>query len=477
MKNENQNSYKKLFSNTIIFAIGSFSSKLLVFLLLPLYTRALSKGELGSVDLIVQLANLVLPLATLSIAESVIRFGLDRKYNNATVFSTGIVITLAGLAVFTAAVPLFSHTKYVKGFGLLFFGYVLCAGIKLVLSEFVRARGLVKLYAFNGILTTFLMLTLNIIFLLVMKTGIKGYLLAIVLSDLVSIIFLFFIAELYRFLKLRYFSKEIAKQMLAFSVPLIPAAVMWWVTNVSDRFLVQHFMGNDANGIYTIAYKIPTIITTIYAMFNQAWNMSAITESDSKGRARFYKNVFDSNQSVLYVLAAAVMVMLIPLTKILVESSFFISYKYAPILIVATVFTCFTSFLGSIYAAAKKTKHSFFTSLLGAVVNIILNLILIPKFGINGASFATLVSYALVFVIRMIDIKKFAPFKVIPGRILVNTLLLTIMAYCIVLMNRLVALPLIILFVIILAINYSHLEKAFKKVLPKRILRLIPFIK
>jgi len=76
MKSKNQNIYSKLFSNTIIFAIGSFSSKILVILLLPLYTNALEPSQFSSVDLIIQIANLMLPIATLSIAESIIRFGL-----------------------------------------------------------------------------------------------------------------------------------------------------------------------------------------------------------------------------------------------------------------------------------------------------------------------------------------------------------------------------------------------------------------
>lgn len=477
MNNENQNVYKKLFSNTIIFAIGSFSSKILVFLLLPLYTRALNPTELGAVDLIIQIANLMIPIATLTIFESIIRFGLDKKYNNSEVFSSGLIVTIAGMLIFTVIVPFLAQTKYIHGYGTLLYCYVFIASIKLIFAEFVRARKLVKLYAFNGILTTFSMITLNIVFLLVMKIGILGYLLAIIISDSLSIIFLFFIAEMYKFFSFKNFNKDVAKQMLAFSIPLIPTTIMWWVTNVSDRFMVEHFLGHGANGIYAIAYKIPTIITTIYAMFNQAWNMSAITESGSKERSKFYKNVFDSNQSVMYIIAGGIMLILIPLTRVLVSDSFFISYRYAPLLILATVFTCFTSFLGSIYSAVKKTSHSFYTSFLGAGINVGLNLLLIPRFGINGASFATLVSYLIVFMARIIDVQKFSPFKILPGKIIINSALLIIMACATLYLKNLMAIPLIICFVLILLLNYSALLKSMKQVLPQKYLRLIPFIK
>ncbi len=472
------NSYKKLFSNTIIFAIGSFSSKFLVFLLLPLYTRTLNPSDFGTVDLMIQIANLMLPIATLSIADSMIRFGLDKRYKKTTVFSCGIVINLVGILIIGLSLPFLMNTSYVGGYGWLFFCYVAFASIKLVMTEFVRAKGLVKLYAFTGLLTTFMMIVLNVVFLVVLKIGIIGYLLAIILSDLVSLIFVFFMAELYRNLKLTSVNKKVVKQMLAFSIPLIPTAIMWWVTNVSDRFLVTSFLGKDANGLYTIAYKIPTIITTIYAMFNQAWNMSAITERDSKGRKRFYTNVFSSNESMMYVLAGAIMVVLMPLTKILVSDEYFVSYKFAPLLIIATVFTCFTSFLGGIYAAKKKSVHSFVTSLFGAVLNIVLNLLLIPVFGINGASFATLVSYLLVFIIRMMDIQQFSPFGFLPGKVILNTAILTSMAFWIMLIDNVVFLyvALIIGFIIILLLNFTVLMKSFKKVLPTRVLKLLPFL-
>lgn len=476
-KNDAQSSYRKLFSNTIIFAIGSFSSKILVFLLLPLYTTALSREQFGSADLIAQMANFILPIATLSITESIIRFGLDKKYSKSSVFTTGIIVTLAGMLFVTLVMPFISMTSYVKGYAIFLYIYVFTASIKLIFCEFVRSKGLVKLYAFNGILTTLSMLIFNILFLLILKIGIAGYLLAIILSDFISAVFIFWIAQLYKYFSLKAFSKVITKQMLAFSIPLIPATIMWWITNVSDRFFVNGFMGDEANGLYAIAYKIPTIIITIFAMFNQAWNMSAITEYNSKQKEKFYSNVFSSNQSVIYVIAAGVMLFLIPLTKILVSDKFFIAYKYTPVLIVATVFTCFTSFLGSIYAATKKTKHSLVTSMIGALLNIGLNIILIPLIGINGASIATLISYMVVFLIRIIDIRRFLDIKAEYGKMLLNTFLLALMALSILFVGKYMAIPLIILFLTILLINLSVILKSLRAVLPQRVLNRFPFLK
>lgn len=472
-----KDSYKKLFSNTLIFAIGTFSSKILVFLLVPLYTHALAPKDFGIADLLMQCANLLIPIVTLAITESVIRFGLDKRYNKKTVFTTGFVVIICGMIVLLPIMPLLSMIKFVKGYGILVYLYVLIASIKLHFSEFVRAKQLLKLYAFNGILTTFLMLTLNIIFLVVMKIGLVGYLLAIMLSDLISIIFLFFIAELYKYFSLKSLKKSALRQMLKFSVPLMPAMIMWWITNVSDRFLVQTFIGDSANGLYAAAYKIPTIITAIYSMFNQAWNLSAITEYDSSKKGRFYSNVFNSNQSVVYIVSGGILLCVIPLVNILLDSKYFEAYKYIPFLVLAAIFTCFTSFLGSLYAATKKSKNSFYTLLFGAVLNIILNLVLIPTIGINGASIATFASYFLVFMLRIIDIKRFFHIKVDFLSMLLNMMLLGAMTAAILLMGKMMFIPLILCFVTIVIINFSVILKSVKVVLPEKIKSKIPFLK
>lgn len=472
-----QNVYSKLFSNTIIFAIGSFSSKILVLILLPLYTRALSKAEYGTVDLIVQLENLLLPLVTLSIAEGIIRFGLDKDYPKKKVFSTGIVVIVGGIAVFTVFAPLIARTDYVKGYGTLFYIYMITASFKLVCAEFVRSKGLVKLYAVNGLITTASMIGFNVLFLIGLKWGISGYLLAIILSDAISIVFLFFTASLYKYFSFSSLDKGIAKEMLKYSIPLIPATIMWWVTNVSDRFLVKYFMGPDANGLYSVAYKIPTIITSVYAMFNSAWNMSAITEHHNKDSKKFYKNVFDANSSVLYVLAGGIILFIVPLTKLFIGPEFQDAYLYSPILVVATIFTCMCSFLSSIYAATKKTVNSFITSLMGAVANIVLNLILIPRMGLDGASLATLISYYAVFVFRMIDIQRVYSFKYLPGKIILNfTLLMGMMASVIFINKYIMYIPLVILFAFVFLINFPALCKAASKVLPDKIKRHISFL-
>lgn len=474
----NKQSYVKLFTNTIIFAIGTFGSKLLVLLLVPLYTAALSPDEYGTVDLIAQTANILIPIFSLSAADAALRFGLDTKEPDKLkkIYSNCLFVIICGVAVMAAIFPLLSKLEYLNGFSGILFVYVCTSTLKLLNSTFTRALEKVKLFAVDGILTTFSMLLLNILFLLGFDWGMQGYLLAIILSDLISSVFLFFAAGLFRFISFAKPDLKLLKSMLKYSAPLIPTTLLWLITSISDRFIITLFHGEYANGINTVAYKIPTILTTVFTMFSQAWNMSAITENNSKERESFYTNVFSFNQSFMYVISAGILLLNRPITYIWVNPAYHEAYLYSPVLTVATVFTCFNVFLGSVYIAEKKTKQSFLTSLAAGVINIILNFALIPSMGILGAAIATFVSYFAVFFYRLFDTRRLIRFDFSMAKILVNSALIIAMAF----VNRLdgwwIYVVLSVMFITVLALNFKDILRIMLLILPKKILDKLPFI-
>ena len=469
-------SYKKLFSNTLIFAIGSFGSKLLVLILVPLYTAALSPDQYGTVDLVAQTANILLPIFTLSAADAALRFGLDAKTDEqrSGVYTTLLGLVAAGLAIMALIFPPISKLGYLDGFTLILYVYVWTAALKQLNATFVRSLEKVKLFAFDGVLTTFLMILFNILFLLKFKWGMTGYLLAIILSDLSSSVFLFLAAGLYKYVRPRSFSLSALKDMLRYCAPLVPTTLLWLVTSISDRFIITYFHGQGMNGINTVAYKIPTIVTTVFTMFSQAWNMSAIQENREEGRESFYTRVFSFNQSFMYVLAAGILLINRPLTYVWVNSAYHEAMLYSPILTLATVFTCFNVFLGSVYIAEKRTKRSFATSLAAGVINIVLNFILIPKFGIYGAAGATFAAYFSVFFFRLFDTEKIIRFEFSMPKILINTALLIFMT-ALNQFSRIWIYPaLAAIFIIVFALNLGELLKIGSLLIPARVFERFP---
>ncbi len=464
-------SYKKLISNTVIFAIGSFGSKILVLLLVPLYTAALSPDQFGKADLIAQTANLLIPLFTFTVAEAALRFGLDAKEKSerARVYSTCLGIIVCGMLAMAALTPLISQIGFIKGYGVILFAYILASGLRQLNMTFIRSMERIKLFAADGIICTLSTLLLDILFLVGFKWGIEGYLLATVISDVVSSVFLFITGKLWQYIKFAKPNKALVKDMLKYCVPLIPTTVLWVVTSVSDRFIINMFHGDFATGINSIAYKLPALLTTVFTMFSQAWNISAITENSSSEREGFYTQVFDLNQSFMYIISAGMMLLNKPILYFWVDPEYFEAYKYSPILTLATVFTCFSVFLGSVYLAEKKTKHSFYTSLAAGLINIALNFALIPKFGIYGAAIATFIAYFAVFLYRLYDTTKYIGFKFSLRKILTNTALLSGM----VVVNALPApawlvySALALIFLEVLALNSREVLKIAAFVLPR----------
>ena len=426
-----KSSYKKLFSNTVIFAVGSFSSKLLIILLVKVYTTYLSREELGINDVITQIANWLQPIVTVTISEAVIRFGLDKAFDKKKVFTIGNMICMAGFAVLGLILPIVAISgvadKYLSGYSLLLYVYVVTSGLKLVYSTFVRALEKVKLFALNGILTTLLTLIGTVVFIIGFKMGNTGYLLSIIISDGLSVVFLTFSAKLWRYIEFRRPDRALLRTMLYYSIPLIPAQILWLITNSSDSFMTTAYLGSAANGVLSAAYKIPNLVATVYFMFGQAWNMSAIMEDDSDDRNEFYTNVFELNQCLLYIIAAGCLMLVRPLTFIWLGPEFQESALYSPLLIFSSVFSCFVTFLGSIYLTSRRTTSSMVTSLFSGIINVGLNIILIPRIGLYGPALSTVASYSVVFIIRAMDSRKIIPFDLKIKKIIVNVSLLLAM--------------------------------------------------
>lgn len=466
------NKYQTLANNTIILAIGQFGSKMLVYVMLKFYTNMLGADGFGDVNNIINASSLLISVVTLSINEGVLRYALDKANNGKHVLSIGINTAIIGLVIFAAAVPLVGLIEMLSGYQWLIYMYVATGSIKGICAIYVRARGHVKLFAVDGILTTLAVILLNLLLLGVFNLGVVGYVLSVSLGDFISIIFLTLKAKLYKQYRPLGNDSALAKAMLRYSIPLMPTTVMWWIINVSDTFMVTAIHGSAANGVYSFAFKFPNLAAIVVGIFSQAWHMSAITERNSRKISQFYSNVFSMIQTVMYIAASGILLVLRPIIMPFFGSEGFEgAYMYVPFLISAVIFQSFNNFLSSIYEACNKTTHSFISSVIGAVSNVVLNLILLNSpMGVLGAALATLVSYALVYIYRAIDTKKYLYMKVNYPKMFINLLLIGIMSAAIMLLDSGVILNVIncVVFVVICAINFKSAAQAVKLFISRR---------
>lgn len=422
--------YKKLAANTVLFAVATFSSKLLSFFLMPYVTRKLETGEYGTADLIQQTANLLIPLVFIQISSGVLRFALDKESDKKDVFSVGIQTMALGYLIFIPfAYPLSFITLDNGNFHLgkylgLVYLFVLTSGTRHLCQHFVRGSGNVKIFAVDGILATVMTLLFTFLFIGVFKWGVYGYILAIIGADACSVAFFFVTNRLWRFIKFRGVNRETRRAMIKYSAPLIPTIILWWIINVSDRFMVAGMIGLSEQGLYAAASKIPNFVMMFATIFMDAWQLSAVDEYDNDETAEFFTKVFRIFSGGVFVVASAIIIFTQLLTKILVAKSYYESWRYVPILIMATTISCFVNFLGSIYMAEKKSIMSMVTALAGAGTNLFLNLILIKLIGANGAAIATVAAFAVVFISRAFNTRKYVKVDFKPPLMLVEFVIL-----------------------------------------------------
>ena len=465
----NNGKYKKLCSDTVILALGTFGSKLLVFLLMPLYTALLSPTQYSAAELITGTANLIMPFACMGITTGIFRFAAEKGADQREVFSSGLALLGAGLLGLGLIGLPFCFLGAWRMEAALILAYILFADVQAVCAQYVRAIDRTRLFAIQGILNTVLTILFNILFLVVFDLGVTGYVLSVVVGNLITAAFLFVTAKLWRVFRLSSVRRETISQLFRFSLPMVPTTVCWLITDLSDRYFVNAIWGGAANGIYSAAYKIPTIVTLISSVFMQAWQFSAVAESsDEQSCSLFYSKVFKGFLSLVSVGTAGLIFFSRFLCRLLLDASYFEAWRYMPTLLCAAAVEAVVSFLATVYLVRKKSMHSLVTAMVGTVANLILNAILIPKIGVLGAAVATLISYCIVCLLRLLDVPRLLLFERLISRQALNFTLLFGMAAVMTFMEKGRLLIVGILAIAVLAVNLFDLWQSVKGILKRK---------
>ncbi len=399
---------KKLLKNTIIYAIGNISSKFLIFLFLPIYTKFLTPSEFGTYDLIVTIVALMVPIISFQIQEAVFRYIIDenssRKRNQ--VISSAFQIAIRNISltniVYIAVVYLF-NIKY-SILIMLYFNVYIISELYLQVARGLKKN---KEYATAGVINTFSNVFSIILLLIILHLKIEALLISVILGFLISIGYLEIKLKLIKKVNFFKWNSVMNNQLLSYSIPLIPNILNWWIMNVSDRLLLNYYIGIEANGIYAVANKFPSMLFVMSSIFYLAWQESSITEFESKDRDSFYTKMFNGYMkfqfSCLFILLSCSYILM----YFFVDNQFKDAYFYMPFLFLGAIFSAFSSFYGTGFQSSKETKGSFYSSVVGSIINIILNIILIPMVGVQGAAIATMLAFLSMWIMRIKQTKKY----------------------------------------------------------------------
>lgn len=393
-----------LLRNIGILTIGNFASKILVFFLVPLYTSVLSTEEYGTYDLIVSTISLAYPILTVNIVDALLRFCMDSSCSKEDVITIGakyILRSILAAGIIAILVRCFKILFPIKNLEL----YVFIYYVAYVLNQFCiqLAKGLerVREMAVSGVVGTVVALTGNVLFLTVFRWGLVGFFAANILAQAIQSLFLATRLKAWSYVKPKHIDKRIQKEMLAYCAPLIFTVLGWWVNSAADRYVVTFMCGLAANGILSVAYKIPSILNIFQNIFTQAWQISAIKEYGEKDSAGFYGDTFKVINTLICAACAWLIILSKPLAHILYANDFYQAWQYVPFLLISGVFNCASGFLGPILSAKKDSRTMAMSAIYGAVVNIVMNILLVYLMGVQGAVVATAISSYVIYIVRM----------------------------------------------------------------------------
>lgn len=405
------NRKKELFKNTIIIGIGNIFTKAISFFLVPLFTLWLSTKEYGDYDLLYSYVTLIVPVITLQLEQAILRFTLDDNTNGPKYFhicSSIVLINSVAIAIIFCAICKFDYH----------FSFAFCSisyAIEIFCTEYLRGCNELRLYSLMNVICGICTMLFSFIFAKVLNGGVAGLLNAFGCSYLVTALYIFLKKKLYRGI-LSDFSSDsgmVLKTLLLYSLPLLPNAISWWITNVSDRTLIRIFLGSHYNGLYAVSCKIPSLVTVFYGIFNLAWQQSAIlTAKDQENKRKvFYNDIFKRLQAFLFSSGLVIIAATPIIYRLFLKADYMDGMNVVPILIWATSFLNLAQYLGGILLAQKDTKTNGTTTVIAAIVNLLIDIVFIRTLGLYAAAISTLASYVIMFYLRLIKLKDYFDVK------------------------------------------------------------------
>ena len=402
------NEKKRLIKNTGIIAIGNISTKLVSFFLLPLYTALLSTSEYGTFDYILSIATFCVPFVSVLMDESIFRFLIDckKQEEKEKVISTALVIVLIGMVCFTlVGIPVMQGLHYHYTYYATI--YILLNVMSGMISAILRGIGRTDQYALFNFLLGSIQVALNVVFIAALRMGVGGMLMASILTQFfVSTIFIFRI-RLWRYFDFRIVNSQMAKDMIVYSLPLIPNQVSWSIINLSDRIVLMNWVGSEATGLYAVSYKFPNLMDTVYGFFYQSWKESSARVMGDDSQNDFYNAVYEYLKNFMYALVLGMSAFMPLIFRIMINKNYYEALFYVPILLLATYFANISGFYGGIFTAYKDTKIMGTTTLTAAILNLTINLLMIHKLGIYAAAISTLVANFLIYLYRRWKVSKY----------------------------------------------------------------------
>lgn len=392
-----------------IYAIGNLGSRLLTFLMYPLYSFYVGKVDYGFYDLCMQCCLFFTPLVTLQLRDGAFRFLLENKDDNhrtrvvSYVYST-LFLSIISTVLIAIIISLYCPIKHLWYTVSLLIAMAICE----VVAQVIRGLESNKAFIAVGLLSSFGIGLFSVIFVVFFKMGVIGIFIANILARIVSITIVESrIKTIKRFFRFKVDTKVISIDILKFSLPLIPVTMCGLLPPLLDRFFIKTYLGLDQAGIYAISTRMAGIIHILSMIFYKTWQENAIIQYNSPDRDKFFSKVFNTYVFVLAIILIGY------IFSIKIGYSFGIGQEYRSGWIyllpvgIAWVIIALSNYFFIPYQCAKNTKAAIPSVLILIAINVTSNFILVPRIGVFGVIVTSIIGYSVVILYFWFNTKKF----------------------------------------------------------------------
>lgn len=392
-----------LLKKTLVYGLGTFGSKVLTFLLVPLYSFYLNREEFGYFDLVITSINLIVPFISLQISDSMFRWLFSVKegvYEKKRIISNGFVFLILNIALILVISSVI-HFLYPFRHQLIITLLCISAVFYPFVQQIARGLGNSKMFAMNGVLYTVIYLVGNLLLLVILKWNVEALFYSTLAGYVLAGLFLFFRLKIWTYLEISLVKISFCKELLGYSLPLVPNTISWWLINSANKYIIALFLGVSANGIFAMSNRFPVILVMINQIFTLAWQEAAIVNFEDSNRRHKNSQVLEYLIKIQFSFVMILSLISQFLVERLISPSFYESWRYMPVLYLSVAFLSFSGFYGAFYLSARKTKEIFTTTIFGGIINLILAFVFVKYFGLMGISIATLCGYIVLSFLRM----------------------------------------------------------------------------
>ena len=415
-----------------IYAIGNLGAKIITFAMVAVYTHYVSKSDMGYYDLCLTVLFLIIPFVTLQLRDGAFRFLLEsddseqRSKIITFVYRTLITSSVVSLVV-ALMLALFAGIDYVW----LCFLLLVVMSFYEVITQVARGLGRNVEFVVAGIISSLGILVFSVVFVIILPWGVAGIFIANILARIAALAYLEMRLKIIAtYFKFNIDLGQVSRDLLKYSLPLLPGSLCWWLTGSSDRWFINYYLDLEANGVYAVAFRFNSIILILTTIFYQAWQETAILQYNSPDRDKFFSKMFNTYISVLAILLTAYAFMLKILYPVIVDVGYQEGVNYLYAMGISAVLFALSAFFDMGYQCAKDTVSTLPAIVLAAVVNIVCNYFLVKYYGVYGAIATSIITYAVLFVWRLHDMKRYFRLSFYPSTaIAVIIILLGVIPY------------------------------------------------